>query len=151
MIQAKLLIVDDDKGFLEVIGIQLAREISSVETLSDARDAERKILDGNYDVVVIDERLAGLSGSEIARRVRAMKPDQRCVIVTGCAHNLEPIPGVPIVAKGATVDRLTATIREVMGTYDGTSRAGLRQAMVAIAGLGVRLAGAAGAACGFNR
>lgn len=152
MIQAKLLIVDDDESFLNLVTAMLEREIKTIETLSRGHDAEQRILDGNYDLVLIDERLSGISGSEIARSVIAKRPRQRCVVITGGKHDIAPIPGVPIIDKPVNPDRLMDAIRGMIGDYghDGP-RTGLRKTVGTLAGFGFRPVGAIGATVGIER
>ena len=79
----KVLVVDDDP----VVGKSFSRVLSQkgylVITAEDAQEALRKMQEGDYDVVVTDIRMPGMSGIELAERVKASHPWTPVVIVTG--------------------------------------------------------------------
>lgn len=79
----KVLVVDDDP----VIGKSFDRVLSGkgyvVVTAEDGYDALAKLQAENYDVVFTDLRMPGISGLEVAERVRARQPWTPVVIVTG--------------------------------------------------------------------
>lgn len=79
----KVLVVDDDP----VVGKSFSRVLSQkgylVITAQDAQEALRKMQEGDYDVVVTDIRMPGMSGIELAERVKASRPWTPVVIVTG--------------------------------------------------------------------
>ena len=67
---ARVLVVDDDPGILDVVSYALQGEGFDVETATDTQDAERA-LEGAFDVVVLDVMLPGGSGTDLCRRLRA--------------------------------------------------------------------------------
>ena len=79
----KILVVDDDP----VIGKSFDRVLSgkgyAVITAADGEEALRKLSTETYDVVFTDIRMPGMSGLEVAERVKASQPWLPVVIVTG--------------------------------------------------------------------
>ena len=79
----KVLVVDDDP----VVGKSFDRVLSgkgyAVITARNGEDALRKLNNENYDVVFTDIRMPGMSGLEVAERVKASQPWLPVVIVTG--------------------------------------------------------------------
>lgn len=79
----KILVVDDDP----VIGKSFDRVLSgkgyAVITAADGEEALRKLSTENYDLVFTDIRMPGMSGLEVAERVKASQPWLPVVIVTG--------------------------------------------------------------------
>ena len=79
----KILVVDDDP----VIGKSFDRVLSgkgyAVITAADGDEALRKLSTETYDVVFTDIRMPGMSGLEVAERVKASQPWLPVVIVTG--------------------------------------------------------------------
>lgn len=67
---ARVLVVDDDPGILDVVSYALESEGFDVETATDAVEAERA-LEHPTDVVVLDVMLPGGSGTDLCRRLRA--------------------------------------------------------------------------------
>lgn len=79
----RVLVVDDDP----VIGQSFDRVLSgkgyAVITASNGEEALRKLKDENYDVVFADIKMPGMSGLEVAERIKASQPWLPVVIVTG--------------------------------------------------------------------
>ena len=79
----KVLVVDDDP----VIGRSFDRVLSgkgyAVITARDGEEALRKLNEEAYDVVFTDIKMPGMSGLEVAERVKARQPWLPVVIVTG--------------------------------------------------------------------
>jgi len=79
----KVLVVDDDP----VVGRSFERVLSgkgyAVITARDGEEALRKLGAEAYDVVFTDIRMPGMSGLEVAERVKASQPWLPVVIVTG--------------------------------------------------------------------
>lgn len=79
----KVLVVDDDP----VVGRSFERVLSgkgyAVITARDGEEALRKLNAEAYDVVFTDIKMPGMSGLEVAERVKARQPWLPVVIVTG--------------------------------------------------------------------
>jgi DNA-binding NtrC family response regulator len=79
----KLLVVDDDP----VVGRSFNRVLSdkgyAVITARNGEEALRKLDEEAYDVVFTDIKMPGMSGLEVAERVKARQPWLPVVIVTG--------------------------------------------------------------------
>jgi CheY-like chemotaxis protein len=79
----KVLVVDDDP----VVGRSFDRVLSArgyaVITAENGQEALSKLGGENYDVVFTDIRMPGMSGLEVAERVKASQPWLPVVIVTG--------------------------------------------------------------------
>jgi CheY-like chemotaxis protein len=79
----KILVVDDDP----VIGKSFNRVLSgkgyAVITAANGEEALHKLSSEAYDVVFTDIKMPGISGLEVAERVKASQPWLPVVIVTG--------------------------------------------------------------------
>jgi len=79
----KVLVVDDDP----VVGKSFSRVLSGkgyvVITAEDGYDALAKLQSETYDLVYTDLRMPGMTGLEVAERVKARQPWTPVVIVTG--------------------------------------------------------------------
>ena len=79
----KILVVDDDP----VIGKSIERVLSgkgyAVINAADGATALNKLANEDYDLVVTDIKMPGMSGLEVAERVRANTPWMPVLIVTG--------------------------------------------------------------------
>jgi CheY-like chemotaxis protein len=79
----KILVVDDDP----VVGTSFDRVLSgkgyAVITARDGDEALRKLDSESYDLVFTDIKMPGMSGLEVAERVKASQPWLPVVIITG--------------------------------------------------------------------
>ncbi len=79
----KVLVVDDDP----VIGRSFDRVLTgkgyAVITAANGEEALKKLATENYDLVYTDIKMPGMSGLEVAERVKANKPWTPVVIITG--------------------------------------------------------------------
>ncbi len=67
----RVLLVDDEERLLGALRRGLAAEGFVVETAANGTDGLQLARDGDFDVVVLDVMLPGLSGYEVVRRLRA--------------------------------------------------------------------------------
>jgi len=81
--QRKVLIVDDDPIVRTSFDRVLSRKGYAVITAENGEEALRKLNEEKYDVVYTDIRMPGMSGLEVAERVKARRPWIPVVIVTG--------------------------------------------------------------------
>jgi CheY-like chemotaxis protein len=79
----KVLVVDDDPVVGKSIDRVLAGKGYAVITAGNGEEALAKLRDEKYDVVFTDIRMPGMSGLEVAERVKASQPWLPVVIVTG--------------------------------------------------------------------
>jgi DNA-binding response OmpR family regulator len=83
MAKARVLAVDDQRYFRELIAGLLAEEGYEAETASSGEEALRILERSDFDVVLTDLVMPGMDGSELVRRVKQRNPDQDVVVVTG--------------------------------------------------------------------
>jgi CheY-like chemotaxis protein len=78
-----ILFVDDHEVLArlscEILEMQGYRAVSAY----NAADALQKFEQQNFDILVTDFRMEGMNGLELARRIRAKRPDVPVIIVTG--------------------------------------------------------------------
>ena len=65
-----ILLVEDEAAIREMVTMALEKNGFTVETAEDASDAERRLADGLPDLLLLDWMLPGVSGVELARRLR---------------------------------------------------------------------------------
>ena len=86
-----VLIVDDYPDALEVWEFYLRSEGFAVLTAADGHVALDQVTTGRPDLVVMDLGLPGLSGHDVARRLRADEGtrDIPLIAATGCSHDAQ--------------------------------------------------------------
>jgi signal transduction histidine kinase len=116
LIGARILLVDDDSAVREVTAEAL-RE-SGYEVLeAGSGGAALELLEGlTIDLLIIDLAMPGMSGAELASRVRAKRPDLPMLFVTGFADRsvLADVHETQIVGKPFAPGELAAKAQSVL-------------------------------------
>lgn len=81
--QYTILIVDDEPFITEILAEALSREPYVILTAGSAEDALRLLDQRQVDVIISDEKMPGMSGSEFLAVVRKKYPDTIRMILTG--------------------------------------------------------------------
>ena len=81
----RITIVDDDDGVRTIMADMLSANGFDVESFASPQEALEKADWAASSVVVLDLVMPGLTGAELAERIRAEHPDKRIVFVTGFA------------------------------------------------------------------
>lgn len=82
MQNGKLLWVDDEIDMLRPHIIFLENKGYNVDTATNGIDALDMCREGNYDLVMLDENMPGLSGLEVLTQIKEILPDTPVVMVT---------------------------------------------------------------------
>ncbi|EFK12369.1 sigma-54 interaction domain protein [delta proteobacterium NaphS2] len=80
---ANILIVDDEQVICNGCRMALMDENYSVDIRMDGRSGLDAILNGGYDVVLLDMKLPDLDGMEILKTVGKEKPAEQIIVMTG--------------------------------------------------------------------
>ena len=109
-----VLIVDDEEGLRDLFEVWLSDEYT-VSTAASGAEALR-VVDSSIDVVVLDWRLADLSGREVVEGIHERDLGARIVVVSGFDTGGE-VETMADAALQKPVDReeLSATIDELVG------------------------------------
>ncbi|HEY3446853.1 MAG TPA: response regulator [Myxococcales bacterium] len=117
-----VLVVDDEplvlnvtKPLLERAGYTVLTAASGTEALATMEREQSRI-----GLVLLDMVMPGMSGAEAFRRLRALRPELRVLLVSGYtdseeAHALLREEHVGFLAKPYRLDELAAKMREVLG------------------------------------
>jgi DNA-binding NtrC family response regulator len=82
-IKANVLVVDDEEQFLKVFSQRLQGRGLKVDTSTSGEDAIKKVKGKEFDAIVLDLVMPGMSGMEALKRIRAENPDVQIIILTG--------------------------------------------------------------------
>ena len=80
--KARILIVEDDQAILHGLSDVLVFHGYGVEGVEDGGEGLEAILNGQFDLVLLDVMLPTLDGFSICRRVREVKPSQPVIMIT---------------------------------------------------------------------
>jgi DNA-binding NarL/FixJ family response regulator len=116
----RILIVDDHQMFREGIRRRLEQEpdITVVGEAASAEDAMAEVSRTNPTIVLLDIRLPGTSGIELARQLRQQWPDLKILVLTGYDFDqyVRAVARVGVsgyLLKTAPQDAVVHAIREV--------------------------------------
>ena len=91
MPRARVLAVDDQRYFRELIEGVLIDEGYEVVTAASGEEALHVLARADFEIVVTDLVMPGMDGVELVRRVKERKPDQEIVMVTGVSDGMGSI------------------------------------------------------------
>ncbi len=119
-----ILLVDDEPNLRAMIGEVLAMDGYEVLEAGDGVEACRveAATPGPIHLLLTDVMMPGLSGPDLARRLRPRRPRMKTIYMSAFTmvdFNQKQIhldPGVPILAKPFTLDALGRKVRDVLGT-----------------------------------
>ncbi len=90
----KVLLVDDEKAFIQTLAERLEMRDFSVQTAFDGEEALSKIKEEDFDVVVLDVIMPGKNGIETLKEIKSLKPLVNVIMLTGHATVETAIDGM---------------------------------------------------------
>jgi DNA-binding NtrC family response regulator len=81
--QITVLLVDDEKDFIEMLSERLVARGLSVLTAQDGAEALIQVRENNPDVVVLDVLMPGKSGIEVLQKIKQERPLTEVILLTG--------------------------------------------------------------------
>jgi len=79
----KVLIVDDEKDFLDIIAERIGARGMDVSTASSAEDALNMVETESYDVVIMDFMMPALDGFKALKLMKTKRPEVQIILLTG--------------------------------------------------------------------
>lgn len=113
----KVLIVDDEETFREVLERELTLCGFETTSTSDSTDAIERISESNFDVVLLDIKMPGIDGIECLKRIKELRPMTEVIMLTGYGSIENAIASMKLGAydfltKPCKLDELEAVIRK---------------------------------------
>ena len=78
---ARILVVEDEAAIREMLRFTLAREGFEVDEAADVAEARRRLAERRPDLILLDWMLPGVSGLELARRLRREERSRQVPII----------------------------------------------------------------------
>jgi DNA-binding NtrC family response regulator len=82
-IKADILLVDDEEQFLKVLSKRLEGRGMKVDTSTSGEDALNRVHGKEFDAIILDLAMPGMSGIETLKRIRSENPDVQIIMLTG--------------------------------------------------------------------
>lgn len=83
MEKIKILLVDDEKEFVETLSERIRMREHDSDVALNGEQALKKMDDDLPDVVVLDLKMPGMDGMEVLRRIRKAYPKVQVIMLTG--------------------------------------------------------------------
>ncbi len=100
---SRVLVVDDEPVVRAALSEVLAAEGHAVTACADGPAALERFREEAFDLVVTDLSMPGMSGWELAGRVKAQRPETPVLLITGWGDQIDPAE-----ARAKGVDRVLA-------------------------------------------
>lgn len=113
----KILIIDDEQVVCDSCERFLSEEGYEVETALNGKEGIGLIEGGDFDIVISDLKMPGVSGMDVLDYVRDNRPDVQVIMITGystIANAVESIKkgAADYIPKPFTPDELLSVVRE---------------------------------------
>ena len=113
----KLLLVDDEKGFADIIAKRMSKRDIDVTKAYSGVEALQAIRKADFDVAVLDLKMEDMDGIEILKIFKKMDPDLAVIMLTGHGSEKAARDGIKFGAfdyltKPCDLEELLAKIRE---------------------------------------
>jgi two-component system, OmpR family, response regulator len=82
---AKVLLIDDDQEFLDVLSERLIIRGFDVTTAASAQKALDRMKNASFDVVILDLQMPEMDGLQALEKLTAMNPGQQIILLTAHA------------------------------------------------------------------
>ena len=114
----RILIVEDEAAIARFVELELRHEGYQVDKAEDGRAGLEQALAGQYDLVLLDIMLPGLSGLEVLRRLRREK-DTPVILLTARDTVVDKVSGLDMgaddyITKPFAIEELLARIRTAL-------------------------------------
>ena len=121
--EGRLLIVDDDKAFLQRLARAMEKRGFLTDTAESVAEARAKVEVAAPDFAVVDMRLEDGNGLDVIEIIRTRRPEARAIILTGYGNIATAVTAVKLgaidyLSKPADADEIHAAL-----TRQGAERA----------------------------
>ncbi|MCG1023382.1 response regulator transcription factor [Sutcliffiella horikoshii] len=123
----RVLIIEDEKNLARFIELELQYEGFKVSTAYDGREGLELALAEEWDIILLDLMLPGLSGMEVCRRIRAAK-ETPIIMLTARDSVMDKVSGLDsgaddYMSKPFAIEELLARIRALFRRMEGKKEA----------------------------
>ncbi len=116
-LQAKVLLVDDEREFVEALSERLQMRDYSSAAVYGGEEALSIVEEDEPDVMVLDLKMPGIDGMEVLRRVKEKHPNIEVIVLTGqgskdVANLCMELGACAYLEKPVDIEKLTQAMQE---------------------------------------
>lgn len=113
----KVLLVDDEKEFVELLGERMSSRGMEVSSTTSAADALKISETQAFDAIVLDLMMPEMDGLEVLKNLKATRPELQVILLTGHGTIEKGVEAMRLgamdfVEKPADLDTLTEKIKK---------------------------------------
>src|SRR5918912_1436747 len=117
MRKTRVLVVDDDQLLRQLVTDQLSRSGFETSSAASGEEALAALQASDYDVVLLDIRMAGMSGLDTLREIRQLEDPPEVIMLTadtslGTGLEAMRLGAYDYLTKPATLDEIEAVVRK---------------------------------------
>ncbi len=117
MAREKILLVDDDTEFTEILSERMEAKGLAVDTAENGQTALKKIQEASYDAIILDLAMPGMDGIETLKLLLKKQPDLQVILLTGHATVQKGVEAIKLgamdfIEKPADLQKLLEKIKE---------------------------------------
>ena len=95
-IPARVLIVDDEKDFVEMFSLRLQAQGEKVSTAYSDKEALTVLGQTTIDVVILDIRMPGMDGIDTLKQIKMLFPLVEVILLTGHGSTETAVEGMKL-------------------------------------------------------
>ena len=123
MKKMKILLVDDEKEFVETLSERMKIRNLPSDIALDGEQALQKVEKETPDVILLDLKMPGIDGMEVLRRVKKAYPDVQVIMLTGHGSDKDEeearrLGAYEYLQKPTGVDKIVQTIKRAFKKFD---------------------------------
>ncbi len=113
----KILLVDDERDFLDVMSERIEARGMQVTTAESAVEALKEVESAGFDAIILDLMMPGMDGLETLKAIKKKNPDLQVILLTGHATVEKGVEAMKLgamdfIEKPADLDQLTKMIKK---------------------------------------
>jgi len=113
----RVLLVDDEEEFLDIMSERMRNRGMEVVTASSAKEALEKIENDLFDAIILDFMMPEMNGLETIKAIKEKKPELQVILLSGqttLEKGIEAMKlgALDVVEKPADMESLVAKIKK---------------------------------------
>jgi len=121
MAEYRVLLVDDEEEFVSALSERLMLRGIEVDSALNGEEALGRMDEKEFEVVILDVMMPGLSGLEVLRQIKSTHPNTQVILLTGHGATREGIEGMRLGAfdyliKPVDIEEMLEKMKEAAKT-----------------------------------